>query len=145
VKESDAEKKRNTRHSTTTAQQAGPVDVSAKIASQQMKRAKINCTYNSKEHVKERLVENQRNKRHSTKAAQQAAAVHGIIEAMKKKHANKDQQYHESKYLREHGAELLCGGKAEVDGNCCDNCRQKNVSSDLRYALEFKDVLNTKI
>ncbi len=56
VKESDAEKKRNTRHSTKTAQQAGPVDMSAKIASQQMKRAKINRTYNSKEHVKERLV-----------------------------------------------------------------------------------------
>jgi hypothetical protein len=92
VKESDAEKKRNTCHSTKTAQQAGPVDVSAKIAIQQMKHAKINCTYNSKEHVKERLVENQRNKRHSTKAAQQAADVHGIlIEAMKKKRANKDQ------------------------------------------------------
>jgi hypothetical protein len=65
--------------------------VSAKIASQQMKLAKINRTYNSKEHVKERLVENQRNKRHSTKAAQQAADVHGVIKAMKKKHANKDQ------------------------------------------------------
>jgi hypothetical protein len=123
VKESDAEQKRNTRHSTKTAQQAGPVDVSAKIVSQQMKRAKINGTYNLKEHVKERLVENQRNKRHSTKAAQQTADVHGIIKAMKKKHANKDQRYHESKYLQEHGAELLCRGRAEVDGNCCDNCR----------------------
>jgi hypothetical protein len=56
-----------------------------------MKNAKINHTYNSKEHVKERLVENQRNNCHSTKAAQQAADVHGIIEAMKKKRANKDQ------------------------------------------------------
>jgi hypothetical protein len=99
VKESDAEKKRNTHHSTKTAQQAGPVDVSAKIASQQMKRAEINRTYNSKEHVKDWLVENQRNKRHSTKAAQQAADVHGVIKAMKKKRANKDQRYHESKYL----------------------------------------------
>jgi hypothetical protein len=79
VKESDAEKKRNTHHSTKTAQQAGPVDVSAKIASQQMKRAKINRTYKSKKHVKERLVENQRNKCHSTKAAQQAADEHGVI------------------------------------------------------------------
>ncbi len=48
VKESDAEKKRNTHHSTKTAQQAGPVDVSAKIASQQMKHAEINRTYKSK-------------------------------------------------------------------------------------------------
>ncbi len=48
MKESDAEKKRNTRHSTKTAQQAGPVDMSAKIASQQMKHAKINRTYKSK-------------------------------------------------------------------------------------------------
>ncbi len=48
MKESDAEKKRNTCHSTKTAQQAGPVDVSAKIASQQMKHAEINRTYKSK-------------------------------------------------------------------------------------------------
>ncbi len=90
-------------------------------------------------------MENQRNKCHSTNAAQQAADVHGIIEAMKKERANKDQQYHESKYLQEHRAELLCGGRAEVDGNCCDNCRWKNFSSNLRCALELKDVLNTKI
>ena len=90
-------------------------------------------------------MENQRNKCHSTKAAQKAADVHGVIEAMKKKRANKDQRYHESKYLREHGAELLRGGRAEVDGNCCDNCRRKNFSSDPRYALEFKVVLNTEI
>ncbi len=87
-------------------------------------------------------MENQRNKRHSTKAAQQAADVHGVIKGMKK-HANKDQQYHE--YLQEHGAELLHGGRAEIDGDCCDNCCRKNFSSNLRYALEFKDVLNTKI
>ena len=35
------------------ARKSGPVDVSAKIASQQMKRAEINRTYKSKEHVKE--------------------------------------------------------------------------------------------
>ena len=55
VKERDAENKRHTRHSTKTAQQAGPVDVSARtVSSQKMKRVKINCTYQSKEHVKER-------------------------------------------------------------------------------------------
>ena len=54
MKERDADNKRNRYHSTKTAQQAGPVDVSAKIASQQMKCAVINRTYQSKEHVKER-------------------------------------------------------------------------------------------
>ena len=98
---------------------------------------KINRTYNSKEHVKERLVENQRNKRHSTKAAQQAADVDGVIEATKKKRADKFREYDYSKYLRENGAELLHGGRAEVDGDCCDNCCRKNFSSDPRYALEF--------
>jgi len=39
VKERDAEEKRNRYHSTKTAQQAGPVDVSAKVASQQMKQS----------------------------------------------------------------------------------------------------------
>ncbi len=70
-------------------QQAGPVDVSAKIASQQMKRVEWNCTYKSKDHVKERLVENQRFTRHSTKAAQQAVNVDGVIKGTKKKRANK--------------------------------------------------------
>ena len=74
VKERDAEEKRNRYHSTKTAQQAGPVDVSAKRAiSPKMKRAKINRTYKSKDHVKERRAKNMRNTRHSTKAAQQAA------------------------------------------------------------------------
>ncbi len=55
VKERDAENKRNTRHSTKTARQVGPVDVSARtVSSQKIKRVKINCTYQSKEHVKER-------------------------------------------------------------------------------------------
>ena len=110
-----------------------------------MKRVKINRTYKSEDHVKERLVENQRNTRHSTKAAQQAAVVNGIVQATKKKRADKFRQYDHSKYLREHGAELLRGGRAEVDGDCCDNCHWKNFSSNLRYALEFKDVLNTEI
>ncbi len=90
-------------------------------------------------------MENQRNTRHSTEAAQQAADVDGIIKATKKKRANKKQRYQESKYLREQGAELLRGGRAEVDGDCCDNCRRKNFSSDPRYALEFEVVSNTEI
>jgi len=64
---------------------------------------------------------------------------------MKKKCAKRDQRYGHSKYLREHGAELLHRGRAEVDGDCCDNCRQKNFSSDPRYALEFEVVSNTEI
>jgi hypothetical protein len=80
VKVRDVDNKRNTRQSTKTAQQAGPVDVSAKIAiSPKMKRAIINRTYKSKEHVKESRVENMRNTRHSTKTAQQAVDVDGVI------------------------------------------------------------------
>ena len=78
--------------------------MSAKIASQQMKHAEINRTYQSKDHVKERRAKNKRNTLHSTKAAQQAADVDGVIEATKKKRANKKQRYQESKYLREHGS-----------------------------------------
>jgi len=85
VKERDTDNKRNTCHSTKTAQQAVPVDVSAKIASLQMKRAIIYRRYNSKEHVKEKRVENKRNTCHSTKAAQQAADVDGVIEATSNK------------------------------------------------------------
>jgi len=52
VKERHAEEERNRYHSTKTAQQAGPVDVSAKMAiSPKMKRAEINRTYKSKDHV----------------------------------------------------------------------------------------------
>jgi hypothetical protein len=89
VKERDAVNKRNTCHSTKTAQQAVPVDVSAKIASQQMKRAEWDRTYQSREHVKVRDADNKRNTCHSTKTAQQAADVDGVIEATKKKRANK--------------------------------------------------------
>ncbi len=110
-----------------------------------MKHAKINRTYQAQEHVKERCAKNKRNKRHSTKAAQQAADVDGVIEATKKKRANKFREYDYSKYLQENEAELLHGGRAEVDGDCCDICGRKNFSSDPRYALEFKVVSNTKI
>jgi hypothetical protein len=92
VKERHAEEERNRYHSTKTAQQAGPVDVSAKIAiSPKMKRAKYDLTYQSKEHVKERRAKNKRNTRHSTKVAHQAADVDGVIKGTKKKRANKKQ------------------------------------------------------
>ena len=107
--------------------------------------AEYNRTYQSKDHVKKRDAKNKRNTRHSTKVAHQAADVDGVIKGTKKKRAKRDQRYDHSKYLQEHGAELLRGGRAEVDGDCCDNCRWKNFSSYLRYPLEFKDVLNTKI
>ncbi len=87
-----------------------------------MKHAEINHTYQTQEHVKERCAKNKRNKRHSTKAAQQAADVDDIIETTKKKRASKFREYDYSKYLQENGAELLRGGRAEVDGDCCDNC-----------------------
>ena len=46
------------------AKKSGPVEAeSASIASQQMKRAKIYCIYQSKEHVKVRDADNKRNKR----------------------------------------------------------------------------------
>jgi hypothetical protein len=109
------------------------------------KHAEYDRTYNSKEHVKERDADNKRNTCHSTKAAQQASDLDKVIEATKKKRADKFREYDYSKYLQENRAELLRRGRAEVDGNCCDNCCQKNFSSDLRYAMEFKDVLNTKI
>jgi hypothetical protein len=87
------------------------------------KRTEYDCTYKAQEHVKDRHKENKRNIYHSTKAAQQAADVDGVIKAMKKKRADKFREYDYSKYLQEQGAELLRGGRAEVDGNCCDNCR----------------------
>jgi hypothetical protein len=101
VKERHAENMRNTRHSTKTARQAVPVDVSAKIASQQMKHAEINRTYQSREHVKERHAEEERNRYHSTKTAQQAADVDGIVQATKKKRADKFRKYDHSKYIQE--------------------------------------------
>jgi len=48
-----------------------------------MKRAVINCTYQSKKNVKERDAKNKRNTRHATKTAQQAAYVDGIVQATK--------------------------------------------------------------
>ncbi len=105
VKERDAEEKRNRYQSTKTAQQAGPVDVSAKIASQQMKRSEKNRTYQSKKHVKERHAKNKRNTRHSIKVAQQAADVDGIIKATKKKD---DDNFKESRKYNDHKNEDDC-------------------------------------
>ncbi len=144
VKQRQAENKRK-RHQSTKSEMAVDSAMCSECIDTATKRAKYDHTYNSKEHVKERDADNKRNTRHSTKAAQQAADVDGVIKAMKKKRANKFREYDYSKYLQENGAELLRGGRAEVDGDCCDNCHWKNFSSNLRYALEFKDVLNTKI
>ncbi len=87
------------------------------------KRTKYDRTYEAQEHVKDRHAENKRNIYHSTKAAQLAADVDGVIKAMKKKRADKFCKYDYSKYLQEQGAKLLHGGRAEVDGDCCDICR----------------------
>jgi len=134
VKERHAKNMRNTRHSTKTAQHAGPVDVSAKIVSHQMKHAKIYHTYQSRDHVKERCANNQRNTRHSTKAAQQAADV-------------------EPKETKDTTTQSTCENMGQ---NYCTeeewklmviavtSCR-KNFSSDPRYALEFEVVSNTEI
>ena len=119
--------KRNTQQSTKIAQQAGPVDVGVKIASYQMKCARINRKCKLKEHVKERDVDNKRNTCHSTKTALRVTDANGAIEATKKKR------------------DKLRGGRVEVDNDCCENCRRKNFSPDPRYALEFKDVSNTEI
>jgi hypothetical protein len=145
VQSSNRRRKEKERRRKYRGRKTDSVDVSATIASQQMKHSEKYHTYQSKEHVKERHAEEERNRYHSTKTAQQAADIDGIIEATKKKRANKKQQYQESKYLREHRAELLRGGRVEVDGDCCDNCHRKNFSSDPRYALEFEVVWNTKI
>jgi hypothetical protein len=56
----EKEKKRKYR-----ARKSGPVDVSAKIASQQIKRAERDRTYQLREHVKERDADNKRNRYHS--------------------------------------------------------------------------------
>ena len=61
VQSSDRRRKEKERKRKYRARKAGPVDVSAKIASQQMKRAERVRTYQSKEHVKERHAEEERN------------------------------------------------------------------------------------
>ena len=107
VQSSDRRRKEKEKKRKYRARKAGPVDVSAKIASQQMKRSEKDRTYQSKDHVKKRDAKNKRNTRHSTKVAHQAADVDGVIKGTKKKRAKRDQRYDHSKYLREHGAEIL--------------------------------------
>jgi hypothetical protein len=153
VKERRAENERNKCHSTKAARQATKKERDMAVDSVMCsncidpatKHAENNPTYQAQEHVKERHAKSKRHRRHSTKAAQQAADVDGIIKATKKKRADKFCDYDYSKYMQEHGAESLRGGRAEVDGDCCDNCRRKNFSSNPRYALEFKVVPNTEI
>ena len=72
VQSSNRRRKEKERKRKYRVRKAGPVDVSATIASQQMKRAERNRTYQSREHVKERDAEEKRNRYHSTKTAQQA-------------------------------------------------------------------------
>ena len=69
VLSSDRRRKEKERKRKYRARKAGPVDVSATIASQQMMRAERNRTYQSREHVKERDADNKRNTCHSTKTA----------------------------------------------------------------------------
>jgi hypothetical protein len=73
VQSSDRRRREKEKKRKYRVRKAGPLDVSAKIVSQQMKRAEYDRTYNSREHVKERDAENKRNTRHSTKTAWQAA------------------------------------------------------------------------
>ena len=91
----------------SSARMAGPVDVSAKIASQQMKRAVINRTYQSREHVKERDAENKRNTRHSTKTAQQAGPVDvsAKIASQQMKCAVINRTYQSREHVKERDAE----------------------------------------
>jgi len=53
IQSSDRRRKEKEKKRHYRARKAGPVDVSAKIASQQMKRAEQYRTYHSREHVKE--------------------------------------------------------------------------------------------
>ena len=75
VQSSDRRRKEKEKKRKYCARKAGPVDVSAKIASQQSKRAEYDHTYQSKEHVKETHAEEKRNRYQSTKTAQQAGPV----------------------------------------------------------------------
>jgi len=128
VKERRGDNQRNTCHSTKTAHQACPVDVSAKVASQQMKqstktaqqagpvetesasivsqkirRAKIVRKYQLKEHVKVRDADNKRNTRQSTKIAQQAGPVDvGVkIVSHQMKRAKINRKYKSKEHVKE--------------------------------------------
>ena len=61
VQSSNRRRKEKERKRKYRVRKAGPVDVSATIASQQMKRAEWDRTYQSREHVKERHAEEERN------------------------------------------------------------------------------------
>ena len=96
VQSSDRWRKEKEKKRIYRARKAGPVDVSATIVSQQMKRAEKYRTYRSKEHVKERHAKNMRNTRHSTKTAQQAGPVDvsaKMVISPKMKHAEINRTY----------------------------------------------------
>jgi hypothetical protein len=107
VQSSDRWRKEKERKRKYRARKAGPVDVSAKIASQQMKRSERDRTYQSKEHVKERHAEEERNRYHSTKKAQQAGPVDvsaKIAISPKMKRAKYDLTYQSKEHVKERRA-----------------------------------------
>jgi hypothetical protein len=107
VQSSDRRRKEKERKRKYRGRKAGPVDVSAKIASQQMKRAERDRTYQSKEHVKERHAEEERNRYHSTKTAQQAGPVDvsaKIAISPKMKRAKYDLTYQSKEHVKERRA-----------------------------------------
>jgi hypothetical protein len=53
VQSSNRQRREKERKGKYRARKSGPVDMSANIASQQMKRAKYDCTYKAQEHMKE--------------------------------------------------------------------------------------------
>ena len=106
VQSSNRRRKEKERKRKYRARKAGPVDVSAKIASQQMKRAERVRTYQSKEHVKERHAEEERNRYHSTKTAQQAGPVDvsAKIASQQMKHAEINRTYQSKEHVKERRA-----------------------------------------
>jgi len=95
VQSSDRRRKEKEKNRKYRARKAGPVDVSAKIACQQSKRAEKNRIYQLKEHVKERHAEEERNQYQSTKTAQQAGPVDvsAKIASHQMKHAEINRTY----------------------------------------------------
>jgi len=107
VQSSDRRRKEKERKKKYHARKAGPVGVSAKIVSHQMKRAEKNRTYQSKEHVKERDAEEKRNRYHSTKTAHQAGPVDvsaKIAISPKMKRAEYDLTYQSKEHVKERHA-----------------------------------------
>ncbi len=81
--------------------------MSAKKASQQMKRAKRDRTYQSRERVKERDADNKRNRYHSTKTTQQAVPVDvsPMIVSQQMKRAKINRTYQSREHVKERDAD----------------------------------------